>query len=186
MPSRTIPAENGHGWTGRLLSDVIRAGTAIPLRPKQPAIRLGICIVLDIRQLGLSVDRRHLTSVLEASLPDAETKFVALRVADRLGVRSYPAAGEQIVFLEQVIPFAYSPTRAGQRPWLTCPGVNGAPCSTRAMKLYLPYDASRFACVECHGLTKGRGSLRYRAKERLAAKALTWNGPTGLHFSRAG
>ena len=184
MFKSATPESNGHGSLKSLLPDVLTAGSPLPLLRQAPAIPNGMCVVLNMRHLSLSSDRRRSTSVLEASFPKTQTRFVCLQIADHLGIRLYCPQEHVCSFDEQVFEFSYSETPFGQRSWLACPGLEGGSCSTKGMKLFLPYDGCQFACADCHGLSRGRGRLLYRRGEKLTAFSLEWRQPEA-YFGQA-
>jgi hypothetical protein len=185
MLKRAKNAQNVQGSIYRLLPDVLTAGRTLPLSKPTSSIPVGSCVVLDMRRLSLSTGRRRTTAVLEAFLSETGARFFSLQVTDRIGIRLYSPRECTSCFDEQVLKFAYSATSMGQRSWLACPGLDGRPCHSKGMKLFLPYDGCRFACADCHGLTRGKGRLLYRHGERLTALSLAWQEPQASSFGRA-
>jgi len=186
MLKRAKTAQNARGSVYRLLPDVLTAGRSLSLSGPVSAIPAGTCVVLDIRHLSLSADRRHSTAVLEATISETGARLFSLQVRDRIGVRLYYPPENKSSFDEQVLEFAYSATPMGRRPWLACPGLDGSPCETKGLRLFLPYDSSHFACADCHGLTRGKGRLLHRHGERLIILSPAWHQPAARSFGRAG
>jgi hypothetical protein len=125
-----------------------------------------ICVVLDIRSLNLTSDKRSTVSVVRAALPGSESCLIAAHVRDAVGLRAY---GDTYGGLEQAISLVSSMVFGrGQRIWLECS------CGTKAMKLYLPNGGDRFACADCHRLQTGHARGIRRDHEQLPEWNLEW------------
>jgi hypothetical protein len=147
----------------------------------------GVCLILDITRLGLTRDRGRSVRIYAASPFEAGPRLSLATLGNELGIVCQGTGGRDGGFREQVICLARTRSfEAGERRWLSCPGLANAPCGRRAMKLYLPPGESVFACAECHGMRLGheRGSTLHWRGRLLRRCVLDWQDPWRTIASR--
>ena len=167
----TVLRGPGRGDVEALLNEVLEArpASADPTERRSAQGELDqSCLVLDIRPLRLTSDKRRHVSVLKAPLPVQGDFMLGALVGTSFGVCT--SGGSSKAF-EQVVSLSISEAfGSSDRIWLSCS------CGRRTMRLFLPADEPSFACNSCHRISVAHtaGLRLNRGCESLFPWRLNW------------